>query len=169
LDGTDPNVVTRENRWVYVLYSPLSPIENFGYRYCRVDQCGSADDAQTPGNDTAGRVIEVTGGNQTIEDTVQSWVWWGLATENQPVETEVKSRNEDFFRGIELQPSYHPSWTPRLPSTFDRVNRVGANWLCSRQPGLIPDKLLLFWNPSQVKHHPGTTLLRGSKKPGTQV
>jgi hypothetical protein len=118
-----------ENRWVYVLYSPLSPIENFSYRYCRVDQCGSADDAQTPGNDTAGRVIEVTGGNQTIEDNVQSWVWWGLATESPPVETEVLSRSEDFILGVELQPTYHPSWTPRLPFTFDRVRMVGANWV----------------------------------------
>ena len=118
-----------ENRWVYVLYSPLSPSENFSYRYCRVDQCGSADDAQTPGNQTVGRVTEISTGNQTIEDVVQSWAWWDIAPDQPPIETEVIPRSEDFIRGVELQPSYHPSWTPRQPFTFDRVHSVGANWV----------------------------------------
>jgi len=38
-----------EQRWAYILFSPLNVPGNISYRYCRAGQCGTADDIATPG------------------------------------------------------------------------------------------------------------------------
>lgn len=119
-----------EDHWVYMLFSPITQSEQFVYRYCRNDQCGRADDSSTPGYLTSGRSIEITGGTQTIDDTVESWFWMqpgGSIEQAEPA--EIKPRAEGFINGIQYQQYHHPSITPRFPVSFREVNNLGANWI----------------------------------------
>lgn len=123
-----------QDHWVYVLYSPLNLITQLGYRYCRNDQCGSADDAQTPGSDHPGRLVEITGGNQTINDTVGAWAWLdpNLMTGQVDLTAEenLQPAESDFFAAYQLQQTgYHPSWVPRAPVAFKEIQLHSANWV----------------------------------------
>ncbi|HZD56153.1 MAG TPA: hypothetical protein VE136_05500 [Anaerolineales bacterium] len=119
-----------ENHWAYILYGPLEILDRFGYRYCRDDQCGSADDSATPGNDSFGRVLEPKEGPQTVKEQVKSWIW--LDPNLPPASittTEVRDRGDGFFAGVELKDAFHPSWIPRLPVTLKEIQSMGANWV----------------------------------------
>jgi hypothetical protein len=119
-----------ENHWVYILYGPLTGQEKLGYRYCRNDQCGSADDAQTPGNEAFGRVLDVSGDQQTVQEKVDAWIWWGASDGSAPATTpQVRPRGPGFRAGIELQPAFHPSWIPRMPVALKEIGSLGANWV----------------------------------------
>lgn len=118
-----------ENHWAYLLYSPLN-LERFGYRFCRNDQCGSADDLQTMGSDTFGKVLEPSLGPQNIEETVSQWVW--LDPDDQAAQlpdVNIRRKGSDFMAGVEFQPGFHPSWSPYLAGAIDDVRDLGANWL----------------------------------------
>jgi hypothetical protein len=119
-----------QNRWVFVLYGPLTGQDKLGYRYCRNDQCGSADDAQTAGNEAFGRVLDVTGGQQTVQESVESWVWWGTGAGSATTTTpQIRRRGPGFRAGIELQPAFHPSWIPRMPVALKEIQSIGSNWV----------------------------------------
>ena len=66
-----------ENRWAYVLYSPLNLPGNVSYRYCLNDQCGTFDDIATPGLYGAGRPINMEELPQIYTDIVEAWVEGG--------------------------------------------------------------------------------------------
>lgn len=119
-----------EDHWVYMLFSPITQLEQFVYRYCRNDQCGRADDSLTPGNSPSGRSIEITGGTQTIEDTVDAWYWMeSFENPNQDDTLDIEQREEGFINGIQFQQYYHPSITSRFPIAFREITNLGANWL----------------------------------------
>lgn len=119
-----------QDRWAYVLYSPLDMLETLGYRYCRNDQCSRADDITTAGEASPGRTLEVTGSNQTVKDTVESWIWWSGDEVPGSLDTpEVNQRGLDFVAGIEIQPEYHPTWPPRMPVSLKELQWLGANWV----------------------------------------
>jgi len=118
------------NRWAYVLYSPLNLPGNLSYRYCRNNQCGMADDAATPGQFGAGRTVNLDQLPQQFKESVDAWV--GLEQAIDPTifpTVEANPRTGDFFAGIEFQPAYHPSWQPLLPQTLQQVKTDQANWL----------------------------------------
>jgi hypothetical protein len=119
-----------QGHWVYILYGPLTGQKMLGYRYCRNDQCGSADDSQTPGNEAFGRVLEVAGNQQTVQDTVESWVWWEDGENHAPTTTpQIRPRGQEFLAGVELQPAFHPSWSPLMPVALYDIQSLGANWV----------------------------------------
>ena len=115
-------------RWAYILYSPLDLIDELGYRYCRADQCGYADDARTPGVFSSGQIIKTSPDPLGLPDTVEEWIW--LEQEFPQVDvTDVKipPRGADFVTGFEIQPRYHPSWIPRFPTAFEDMTAKNAN------------------------------------------
>ena len=61
------------NRWAYILYSPLNLPGNVSYRYCRNGLCGSADDIATMGEYGAGRPINLDDLSQNYQDNVEAW------------------------------------------------------------------------------------------------
>lgn len=63
-----------ENRWAYVLLSPLNLPGNVSYRYCRNDQCGTADDIATPGLYGSGRPINMGELPLFYNDKVEAWI-----------------------------------------------------------------------------------------------
>ncbi len=119
-----------ENHWVYMLYSPITNLDEFKYRYCRNDQCGRADDALTPGSQSPGRTLAITGGTQTVSDSVESWHWLEPdVTSGLDESAEVNIRSKNFIAGVELQPYYHPTFQPRLPITYKEISDLHANWV----------------------------------------
>jgi hypothetical protein len=119
-----------EDRWIYLLSSPLDVLGNVGYRYCRNNQCGSADDASTPGFGGTNRLFVTSEEFQTIVDEVPEWRWLiSNAQERETPSVQIPSRDDSFIAGIEFQPAYHPSWTQTMQVAFQKVKNLGANWI----------------------------------------
>lgn len=119
-----------ENRWAFVLNYPLQMLGSMRYRYCRNDQCDSADDLQTAGPDNPGYPINSSALPQTMVDQVDAWAW--LENASPPVvidATPINPRGANFVAGVEFQPDYHPTWLPRVPTTLKDIQNIGANWL----------------------------------------
>lgn len=114
------------NHWVYLLSSPLDVLGNVTYRYCRNDQCGSADDADTPGQNPAGRALTLGADFLSVSDMVNAWQWppaeLGTLPAGVPTPREI-----GFLSGVELLPEYHPTWNAYLPSALDHVRDINAD------------------------------------------
>jgi len=137
------------NRWVYQLFSPLNLLGSFEYRYCRNDQCGSADDDATAGN-SSGRSVATSPSPQAIQDTVRSWKWFsGIQTGNSQSDI-VQSRDSDFWAGIEFQADHAPSWQPRIPQALQNIQNLSANWVI-----LTPNWTFTGDNPFEFTNMPG--------------
>ena len=118
------------NRWAYVLNGPPQILNSISYRYCRNNQCGSADDANTAGPAHAGYAINTDSTNQTPVNQVSSWIWQGDEAASAPVEdSQNYPRNPGFITGVALQPSFHPNWVPLTPNALNDIQGLGANWV----------------------------------------
>lgn len=118
-----------KNRWAYILNSPQHLIGNLSYRFCRNDQCGSADDSATMGASSKGFSVSAGSTPQTISDVISSWAWINDPTEPLQVDTTyIKSRG-NFIAGIELSPSYHPSWPSLITTTLKDIGYSNSNWI----------------------------------------
>ncbi len=116
------------NLWTYKLYGPFNAINNFGYRYCRNAQCGSADDFATRGNATIGRQITTSIVPQDIRDEVENWVW--LEEDDYTlVAAPIQARNDEFIAGIEFQSNYTPSWMNFTSQAMQNIQGLHANWV----------------------------------------
>jgi len=166
-----------ENRWAYVLYSPLRLPGQFSYRYCRNGQCGLADDAQTPGAASSGRALKIGAQPQTLTDAVNAWAAWsgGASAVLSPVEN-VTGRGNGYWAGVELLPAYHPTWNELLPQALQNIQTSGANWLLlsptwtygRAAPGnLLP---LLEQTPGQDAFYPDLALqIQAGQSAGLKV
>lgn len=117
------------NRWFYVLYDPFYSIDGATYRYCRNDQCGTADSVETSGESHSGKSFEQQAEIQDIEDVIPAWSWLE-ETKAEPLVVPANgiiTRRESFQAGVALLPGYHPSWSPYLGSTFINISDIGAN------------------------------------------
>jgi hypothetical protein len=117
-------------RWIFVLYNPLDTLASIGYRFCRNDQCGSADDSRTKGSSAGGQTVNTSLIPEKIDDTVTSWAW----LETSPITVTVpnvtiKPRTNGFISGVEFQPYYNPSWQPRMPAALQDIHSLSANWV----------------------------------------
>lgn len=136
------------HRWIFVLYSPLDTLATIGYRFCRNDQCGSADDARTRGIDTGGQIVNTSLLPEKIDDPVTAWAW----LDTKPISVTVpngtiKPRSNGFIAGVEFLHFYNPSWQPHLTAALQDVRSLNANWVIltptwtftrSEQPVLEP-------------------------------
>jgi hypothetical protein len=119
-----------QNRWSYLLYSPMKTLTQVQYRFCRSDQCGSADDLNTPGRRASGQALNISQGGGTVNRPVEGWFWFTPAAGSTIVpDAQVRSRGEDFIAGIELQPAYHPSWVVHMGNSFADIASMNANWV----------------------------------------
>ena len=142
------------NQWVFKVFSPLGMVNSLGYRYCRNDQCGSADDSATAGQSNPGRVVNVSQTDLEIKDTVTSWQWEPVPSSigAQPI---VNKRPQGFYTGVELQPWFHPSWSPFFPNAFLALKVVHADWAV-----LSPTWTVSGNNPLVFSPIPGLNALR---------
>ncbi len=133
------------NRWFYTLYGPLNILKTGAYRYCRNDQCGTADAADTTSDSAKGKPLNVS--NKSVTDTISAWAW--METESQAVTVssgEVKSRS-GFVGGVEFPAAYQPGWQPYFPWAFQSAKDIGSNtvliaptwhWTNQNPPVLAP-------------------------------
>lgn len=118
-----------ETRWAYILNNPLQMISTMHYRYCRNDQCGSADAGATPGPDNAGFSVDVDP-DQPFKDEIENWAWLSAEAPQAMLEAvDIQPRGADFVAGIEFLPAYHPNWLPLAGKSLETVQGLGANWL----------------------------------------
>ncbi len=144
-----------ERRWAYLLISPLDPLGTIGYRYCRNQQCGAADDAVTAGNQSGGRPVSTSLLPQNLRDMVNRWAWLDPVTGPVTVPGgEIPSRGEGFIAGIELQNQYHPTWASRMPTAFKNIQAIDANWVV-----LTPTWTYTRISPPVLETVPGTNPL----------
>ena len=117
------------NRWVYKLYSPLSILGSFGYRYCRAGQCGTADDVATMGDAAHGRDVNTSLAPQDIKDTVNAWAWLENTQPGNLVGAPVTVRQNAFIAGVELLPTQHPNWVTSMPQAMQNIQALSSNWV----------------------------------------
>ncbi|HEY62300.1 MAG TPA: carboxypeptidase-like regulatory domain-containing protein [Anaerolineae bacterium] len=116
-----------DQRWIFILTSPLQKVEKFGVRYCRQGQCGYADDLRTTGDFTSGKVVHPSQTPTIVQDKIKTWAWLEK-TSDYPVSPKIKvNPRKDFVQGIEFQPRYQPNWGPIIPSSFEHIADLGAN------------------------------------------
>jgi len=151
------------NQWVYKLYGPLNMLGSFHYRYCRNDQCGSADDAATASLPATGRSVSTSLTGQNIQDTINSWAWWPDTEPGTLVAVPVKARQQGFWAGIEFQSYYQPNWQALYPSAMQNVQALGANYLV-----LAPSWTASSYNPLIFAPTPGSDPLWGDLQQAVQ-
>lgn len=144
------------NRWVYKLYSPLNIIGSFHYRYCRNDQCGSADDSFTAGAQANSRVANTSLTGQDIKDSVGAWAWWPDSEPGAIIAVPINPRKGGFWAGMELASNYHPNWQSLLPSAMQSMQSLGVNTLV-----LTPAWTATSVNPLTFAPTPGLDPLWG--------
>jgi hypothetical protein len=121
-----------ENRFVYILYSPLDKdiLGEFGYRFCKNDQCGIADDATTIGTDVPGKLIKPSSEPQLVTYDIKQWAWRAESESATTVTSEaIPPRDDEFITGIELLPDYHPSWQAYIGPAFDQIRTIRSEWV----------------------------------------
>ena len=134
------------NRWAYQLFNPLNLITSFEYRYCRNDQCGSADDVETSENQP-GRPGITTLAPQNLRDTVTSWKWLPATSPTPVVGTSVLPREAGFIAGVEFQTDYHPTWQAWIPQALQNIQAIGANWVLLTPSWTVSDSSPLVFSP----------------------
>lgn len=116
--------------WKFDLTGPFNYLTSLQYRYCRQNQCGSADDSATLGVNPAGRVVDPKANPMLVTDEVSSWAWLSNPDESANVpDIQVSPRGSNFIAGIAFQSRYHPSWEPLMSQAIDNVRSLKVNWL----------------------------------------
>lgn len=119
-----------ENRWAYILFSPLNLPGELQYRFCRNGQCNRTDDIRTTGERSPGFVVNITEQDQTIIDNILTWSMLpDPIPETLIITPTLKIDPTRTLPGIELEAAYHPSYRSLLPYTFSRLERLGASLL----------------------------------------
>ncbi|NIR64610.1 MAG: hypothetical protein GWN61_10475, partial [candidate division Zixibacteria bacterium] len=119
-----------DTRWVYILYNPLDMVDAFGFRFCRMDQCGQTDDLRSMGDYTSGQVARPDTVQQTFQDTVESWAWLNASSNLGFLTSEgIIPQDESYIAGIETQTYYRPSWGPLMQNSMAKISATNANWV----------------------------------------
>lgn len=115
-------------RWFYILYNPLGVISSASYRFCRNDQCGVADAAQSQGLTAAGEKFSPSAEPQNINAVVDSWAWLDAQTKPVVVPAQkIEPRADGFQAGVAFTTGYQPSWQPYLGAAFQNLAEINAN------------------------------------------
>jgi hypothetical protein len=141
---------TGNNQWAFKLYGPLNIVGSFGYRYCRNAQCDSADDAQTVGPASRGHTVTPSIAPQDIVDTVNEWAWPQKTGSPSLVATTIPSRGTGFMAGVEFQSYYEPNTPTFIPTAYQNIQALGANWVI-----LTPSWTYSSNNPLIFSEQPG--------------
>jgi hypothetical protein len=124
-----PMIKVDATHWNYKLYSPLNIVGNVGYRYCRNEQCGIADDFATRGNTVGGWPFSPKLIGQDFEDGVSNWAFWNPGNDVQINLKNVNRKEPAFWGGIEFLQNYQPSWQSHLNTAIQEAHDTGINWL----------------------------------------
>jgi hypothetical protein len=118
---------TSDNEWGYELHGPLDFAGNLAYRFCRNQQCGAADDADTAGPDAPGLNVTLSQAAQDLQAQVKAWQWWAAPTSETTVVAPQIEPRPGFLAGIAFDPDYHPSWSGLQAGALADIAGGGAN------------------------------------------
>jgi hypothetical protein len=162
-----------KNEWYFILHGPIDSDENLRYRYCRNDQCGSADDADTAGPNPIGRQVTISQTPQDLQDEVSAWQWWDPTQPSITVVAPDITPRSGFEVGVSFLPAFQPNWMAHNESAMTYVANLGANAVI-----LSPTWILGSNNPTPVlTYDPALTpfendlrtMVSGATKHGLQV
>jgi len=129
----------------------MDQFSSFTYRYCRNEQCGSADDAATIGADAKGWTVKTGSVPQIFNDQVKAWNWWQASTQSTIVaNATINTRQNTFLAGVEFQPNYDPSWQSKYLHVLQDLYNSGSNWVI-----LSPTWTFTSQNPPVFELAPG--------------
>ncbi len=135
------------NRWFYILYNPINALNGGFYRFCRNEQCGTADMIDTQGSSASGLPFLPFDQEQIYNSTVKSWAWLDKKTEQIVVPAgDILARDNSFVTGIEFSSEYRPSWQPYINSAIQNVRDIGSNTVI-----LSPTWYLSHQNPPVIE------------------
>jgi hypothetical protein len=139
-------------RWSYILYPPIESLGQVQYRFCRSDQCGSADDRFSPGIHAAGHVANISQAGEAVNMPVKGWVWFESQGESVIIpDIQVRPRGEGFMAGVEFQPEHHPSWGVQMDAAMADIASMNANYII-----LSPTWTYTGSNQPHIQPVPGT-------------
>lgn len=118
-----------DNKWLYILYSPIEMVGNVTYRYCRNDQCDNQSDSISQGDTTQSYYFTNSKDPQSFNDQIHSWPWWSSNSELNIETLNVIPRSGTFIAGIELKPEYNPSFQPYMGNAFQDIADTGAGYV----------------------------------------
>ncbi|HET7011882.1 MAG TPA: hypothetical protein VFI11_13980 [Anaerolineales bacterium] len=113
-----------QSEWRYTLHSPTAWNPPLHYRFCRNQQCGAADDIDTPGPQSEGRTL-ITAAPGV--DTVSAWAAWDPEAVGATVVAPEILPRPSFEAGYEIQAPFDPTWTSYLPAALAEMAAGGAN------------------------------------------
>jgi hypothetical protein len=143
-----------EREWLYSLFN-LPSDDPLTYRYCRNQQCGSADDAQTPGPDAPGREFSPKAANQELRDTVVQWMWWSGVDTSLPLEPPQLGPRGGFETGFELLPKYNRTWESYLEHGLLEISDTGATAIILTPTWVVsPNHTIpvIYFDPAQMPY-----------------
>lgn len=118
------------NRWVYFLYSPNKRLNTLSYRYCRNEQCNTADAVDTIGLESTGYSVDLDNPSPRAREIIEEWNWVApQPLEIAPPESVFLPRQASFMAGVEFLADYHPSWQARFSGVFQDLRTLGAGWV----------------------------------------
>lgn len=134
--------------WRFDLTGPFNDLTSLHYRYCRQEQCGFADDAETMGPNPIGRAIDPSTNPGIIQDVVAKWAWYDRPAQTPVIQgIQVNPRDDDFIAGLAFQPAYDPSWGPLLPGAVSELEYSGINRLILSPTWTFTDNTLPILEP----------------------
>jgi len=118
------------NRWRFVLYNPLNFTGNVGYRFCRNFACGAADDVQTAGAASLGRLFTPTVLPQVRLEAVARWRWWDDAPlPNLSALPPPGGPRPELSLGVGLPGPWQPLALPFYPEMVRSIQGTAADTL----------------------------------------
>jgi len=113
--------------WFYRLTGPLSFGDSLGYRFCRNQACGGADDVETAGPNAVGLRVTPAEVDQDLRHDVRAWQWWsGPAAETAVAAPEIIAR-PGFEAGVELTTAFPSAMFPSSTAAMQSLADMGAN------------------------------------------
>jgi len=118
-----------DNRWGYILYSPLNIPGDLFYRFCRNGQCNRADDVRTAGDNDPGFPVTIGPETQIVVDEIPDWSMLPEEMIESEIMTPTLTFNDTLAKGIELEPAYHPSYRVLIPNFLGDIHSLNPDFL----------------------------------------
>ena len=144
-----------ENRWGFLLYSPINMAESMHYRFCRNAECGSQSEIATAGfNDDRFLDPDILQ-DRYLTDILDQWHWLSPQFGSTTIEaSNIQMRGEKFIAGVAFDPAYHPQWDSYTQAEIGAIAGNGANWVV-----LTPTWTFVDHNAPNLALEPGQDML----------
>ena len=117
-----------ENGWTYTLYGPFNYLDQAQYRFCRNEQCGTADDVITRGVNGLGYLLDLSSSGTPLTINYQIGQWFGLESKNYDTEGLAKA-DHLLIKGFEISTPFDRKWLSHIDVGLVDAAVNGGNWV----------------------------------------